>query len=122
MLTAAQVRARYGDASAMWLERMDKRPELGFPKPYYYGSRRMWRLGELRAFDRSRPREPPQALLDASHAAVEKRKRGRPRKAQGELRQGAELRPLTPPPPEAPGAPPAAPPRARRRRAHGAAG
>jgi hypothetical protein len=116
MLTAAAVRQRYGGVSQMWLDRQLKRPELGFPKPYYYGSRRMWQLGELRAFDRSRPREAPQALLDASQVAREKRKRGRPRKAQ------AELRPLTPPPPEAPGAPPAAPPRARRRREHGGAG
>jgi hypothetical protein len=80
MLTATAVRAHYGGASAMWLDRILKRPELGFPKPYYYGSRRMWRLGELRAFDRSRPREPPQALLDASQVALEKRKPGRPRK------------------------------------------
>jgi hypothetical protein len=112
MLTATAVRAHYGDASAMWLDRMLKRPELGFPKPYYYGSRRMWKLGELRAFDRSRPREPSPSLLAASQTAIEKLRPGRPRKEPN-----PELRPLTLSPAEAAAAPPAAQPRTRRRRA-----
>lgn len=49
-LRAAQVRARYGDCSDMWITR--KTREAGFPLPIFLGSRdRFWRAEDLDAWD-----------------------------------------------------------------------
>ena len=55
-LTAAQVRARYGDISdvALW-NWLNKRDE-GFVKPIYISRRRYWLLRDLEAFEASRAR------------------------------------------------------------------
>lgn len=53
-LTSAQVRARYGNISAMTLYRWSKDPELAFPKPDPIRSRNYWSAAELDAWDKSR--------------------------------------------------------------------
>ena len=57
-LTARQVRERYGNASAMWLYRHGRRPGSTFPKPLRVNGRRLYRLGDLRAWEASQAREP----------------------------------------------------------------
>lgn len=48
----AEVRARYGNASDMWITR--KTRDFGFPAPVYFGGRdRFWRDEELDAWDRA---------------------------------------------------------------------
>jgi hypothetical protein len=103
MLTASQVRARYGGTSAMWLGRKLNH-DPSFPRPYYAGSRRLWRLGELRVWDRALPRTPPAALVTAATKGVAAKKAA---KAAA--------------PPNPPEAAPSAQPRMRRRREHGPA-
>ena len=44
---AADVRARYGNVSDMWLHRRLNNPASGFPKPIYLGRQRYWRLADL---------------------------------------------------------------------------
>jgi hypothetical protein len=53
LLTAAQVKRRYGNASDMWLWRR-LRDSSGFPKPILICGRRFWRLSALIAWERSR--------------------------------------------------------------------
>ena len=60
-----KVRARYGDVSAMWVERR-LRDESGFPKPHYIGRLRFWRLSDLIAWERALP----QTRLDKPKAQV----------------------------------------------------
>lgn len=46
----AEVRARYGNASDMWITR--KMRDAGFPTPVYFGGRdRFWRNEELDSWD-----------------------------------------------------------------------
>lgn len=52
-LTAAQTRARYGNASDMWLWRR-QHDASGFPQPIVINRRRFWRLSELVAWERTR--------------------------------------------------------------------
>jgi predicted DNA-binding transcriptional regulator AlpA len=52
-LTAAQARARYGQCSDMWLWRR-LHDDSGFPRPILINKRRLWRLSELVAWERSR--------------------------------------------------------------------
>ena len=47
MLTAKQVRARYGNVSDMALWRWLRDERLGFPQPLLINSRRYWRLSSL---------------------------------------------------------------------------
>lgn len=53
-LTAAQVRARYGGVSHMWLFR--KQRDAGFPAhaTRFGGQRRAWRESDLDAWDQQR--------------------------------------------------------------------
>ena len=52
-LTAKQLRARYGDASDMWLWRrlLD---DSGFPQPMVLNKRRYWRVSDLVAWEAAR--------------------------------------------------------------------
>lgn len=47
LLTAKQVRQRYGGISDMSLWRWLRAPELKFPKPLLINGRRYWRLVDL---------------------------------------------------------------------------
>jgi len=49
-LTARQLRKRYGNRSHMWVERRLK-DDPGFPRPYYFGRMRFFRLSELEAYE-----------------------------------------------------------------------
>jgi hypothetical protein len=57
-IKTAQLLQRLANASHMQPERLMER-DPSFPKPYYIGQRRYWRLGELRAWENSLSREPP---------------------------------------------------------------
>jgi len=46
-LTAAQVKARYGHCSDMWLWRRMHEPGSTFPRPILIQRRRFWRLNDL---------------------------------------------------------------------------
>src|ERR1700710_1031558 len=48
-LKTNQVRERYGNCSAMWIERRLK--DRGFPPPVYFGVLRFWRISDLVAWD-----------------------------------------------------------------------
>jgi predicted DNA-binding transcriptional regulator AlpA len=52
-LNSKQVRARYADASDMWLWRRLK-DGSGFPKPLEICGRRFWKLSDLAAWERAR--------------------------------------------------------------------
>ena len=51
-LTAAQLMARYGGVSHMWLVR--RMAKDGFPKPVYFGRLRFWRRAEIEQWERSK--------------------------------------------------------------------
>jgi len=53
LIPVAQVRARYGNVSAMWIERRLSDSASGFPLPRYVGRRRYWVLTELENWERS---------------------------------------------------------------------
>jgi hypothetical protein len=53
LLTAAQVKRRFGDASDMWLWRR-LHDSSGFPQPLFICARRFWKLSELIAWERAR--------------------------------------------------------------------
>jgi predicted DNA-binding transcriptional regulator AlpA len=54
-IPTAEVKARYGGRSDMWIERRLKDPDSTFPKPYRFedGRYRYWKLSELEAWERS---------------------------------------------------------------------
>jgi predicted DNA-binding transcriptional regulator AlpA len=52
-LNSKQVRARYGDASDMWIWRRLK-DKSGFPQPIDICGRRFWKLSELTTWERRR--------------------------------------------------------------------
>jgi predicted DNA-binding transcriptional regulator AlpA len=54
-LPANAVWSRYG-VTAMTLHRWIADPDLGFPKPFYLGRFRFWRIAELEAWEANRPR------------------------------------------------------------------
>ena len=54
--TAAQVRSRYGDVSAMWLWRRVKH-DAEFPRPLIIGGRQYFDLDQLDAYDAARIKE-----------------------------------------------------------------
>ncbi|QDM16843.1 hypothetical protein FNL55_13180 [Tardiphaga sp. vice352] len=53
LIPTAQLRARYGGVSHMWVERRLKDDVL-FPRPVYLGKRRFWRLDDLTVWERIR--------------------------------------------------------------------
>ena len=55
-LTAKQVCARYGGVTPMTLARWLNDPQMDFPRPRYFGRLRFFRLDELEAWERDRPR------------------------------------------------------------------
>jgi predicted DNA-binding transcriptional regulator AlpA len=59
-LNARQVRARYADASDMWLWRR-LNDDSGFPKPLEICGRRFWKLSALIAWERNRAVNAPEA-------------------------------------------------------------
>jgi predicted DNA-binding transcriptional regulator AlpA len=59
-LNARQVRARYADASDMWLWRR-LNDNSGFPKPLEICGRRFWKLSALVAWERNRAVNAPEA-------------------------------------------------------------
>jgi predicted DNA-binding transcriptional regulator AlpA len=61
-LTAAQVKARYGAVSDMWLYRRHY-DDSDFPKPMIIEKRRFWRLSDLTAWERKRAAGPPQQAV-----------------------------------------------------------
>ena len=52
LLTAAQVKRRYGNASDMWLWRR-LHDSSGFPQPFFICGRRFWKLSALIAWERA---------------------------------------------------------------------
>jgi predicted DNA-binding transcriptional regulator AlpA len=56
-LKTNQVRERYGNCSAMWIERRMK--EHGFPAPVYFGALRFWRMSDLVAWDAAQIKGEP---------------------------------------------------------------
>jgi hypothetical protein len=53
LLTAAQVKRRYGNASDMWLWRR-LHDSSGFPQPLFICGRRFWRMAALISWERAR--------------------------------------------------------------------
>jgi len=51
-LSSAQVRARYGQVSDMWLYRREKDETSHFPRPIRIQGRKYWRLSDLVAYER----------------------------------------------------------------------
>lgn len=51
LLTASQVRERFGNISDMSLWRWIKSPVMGFPQPIRINGRRFFRLQEIEAFE-----------------------------------------------------------------------
>lgn len=56
LIPTAQVRARYGGVSHMWIERRLADDPL-FPRPLYIAKRRYWRVAELSAWERIAARQ-----------------------------------------------------------------
>lgn len=50
LISAATVRAAFGGVTDMALWRWLRTPELGFPQPAYFGKRRYWSAGAIRAY------------------------------------------------------------------------
>jgi hypothetical protein len=57
LITAGQVRERFGGVSDMWLHRR-LHDNSGFPLPIYIGRLRFWRVAELRAWEEKQRRSP----------------------------------------------------------------
>ena len=55
-LTSAQVRARYGGVSHMWIERR-LADESAFPKPIKMGRLRFWKLADLETWERTQAKK-----------------------------------------------------------------
>ncbi|QQO14951.1 hypothetical protein JJB99_01795 [Bradyrhizobium diazoefficiens] len=55
-LKSAQVRARYGGASDMWIIRRMR--DDGFPEPAYFGGQRFWRERDLVMWEKQRIKAP----------------------------------------------------------------
>jgi predicted DNA-binding transcriptional regulator AlpA len=55
LLTARQIRTRYGDVSDMCLWRWLRDQKLSFPQPVLINGRRYWRLSNLHGWEISRP-------------------------------------------------------------------
>jgi hypothetical protein len=54
---AAQLRARYGGVSHMWIERK-LQGDPAFPRPKYFGRLRFWAVAELEAYERGAEAAP----------------------------------------------------------------
>jgi len=56
-LKTNQVRERYGNCSAMWIERRMK--DSGFPPPVHFGVLRFWRVSDLVTWDAAQIKAAP---------------------------------------------------------------
>lgn len=56
-LTAANLRARY-NRTDMTIHRWLRDAEMNFPRPYYFGRYRHWRIDELEAWEEEQARKP----------------------------------------------------------------
>ncbi|MDR3484199.1 MAG: hypothetical protein P4M05_04725 [Bradyrhizobium sp.] len=65
-LKTNQVRERYGNCSAMWIERRMK--DSGFPQPVYFGVLRFWRVSDLVVWDAEQIKAAPKPAHDISPA------------------------------------------------------
>jgi hypothetical protein len=65
-LPGPKVRERYGRTD-MTIHRWLNDPEMGFPRPHYFGRFRYWRIDELEAWERA---QAVKAGGKYSHAAV----------------------------------------------------
>jgi len=61
LLTATQVKERFGGISDMSLWRWSRDPALGFPVPIIINGRKFYREAEIRAWELSRPRKQREA-------------------------------------------------------------
>jgi hypothetical protein len=81
-LKTDQVRERYGNCSAMWIERRMK--DSGFPSPVYFGVLRFWRTSDLVAWDaeqiKAAPTRPPHDI-SAAHTPQSRAKAQRTKQA-----------------------------------------
>jgi predicted DNA-binding transcriptional regulator AlpA len=59
-LPASAVWTRYG-VTSMTIHRWLADPDLNFPRPFYLGRFRFWRIAELVAWEASQPRVSPKA-------------------------------------------------------------
>jgi hypothetical protein len=90
-LPAKGVKARYGDKSDMWIERVQDR-DPPFPRPaFYVGGKRFWRVADLEAWEATLPVAPPEWLAVASERAVEAAKESR------EEKRANKAEPVAPP-------------------------
>lgn len=55
-LNSAQVRARYGGVSTMWITR--RLQDDGFPDPAYFGAQRFWRERDLITWEKHQIKAP----------------------------------------------------------------
>jgi predicted DNA-binding transcriptional regulator AlpA len=56
-LRTRQVQQRYGNCSAMWIERR-LATDPAFPRPVYFGRYRFWKLSDLEAWEKAQAEEP----------------------------------------------------------------
>lgn len=78
-LDAAQVCARYGNRSHMWLERkLHSDPE--FPKPIYIDRLRFFKITDLEKFERVCAERPPVEFPQLARATEARRKSAGARK------------------------------------------
>jgi predicted DNA-binding transcriptional regulator AlpA len=68
-LSAPAVRARY-NVTSMTIYRWIADPTLEFPRPYYLGRFRYWRIAELEAWEACRPRVSALKSLAASECLI----------------------------------------------------
>ena len=56
-ITARQTCQRYGGMTDMTLWRWINDPAMGFPRPYYFGRIRFWKMAELLDWEKIQPRD-----------------------------------------------------------------
>jgi predicted DNA-binding transcriptional regulator AlpA len=81
-LKTNQVRERYGNCSAMWIERRMK--DSGFPVPIYFGALRFWRVSGLVAWDAAQIKTAPTKPthdISAAHTSQARAKACRTKRA-----------------------------------------
>jgi hypothetical protein len=67
--TSAQVRARYGGVSDMWIWRR-QRDGSGFPAPMIINKRKFWRVADLVEWERARVEASRNPATDAAGEAA----------------------------------------------------
>lgn len=74
-LTSAQVRARYGNRSQMWIHRRLNNPASTFPRPHRLGGGRLryWLLSELREWEKEKTKSEGSASTASGEANIYRR-------------------------------------------------